>query len=456
MTNSSWKNEDLGQLYAVVACVFLFSIFCWIVYKFCQPSSWCTLLNVAICWQSWVVATTLLLDGKICPATISSTTIAVDENSNISTTISIDSLWNVYSQCCVCSFGLTRSSPSSLNSPKFATTFNLFNLSPSVFHYYVLTRPASSLSPELWDSHPFPMSRNGLEYASHLDEELFTNIRASNLASTVHDQESLLCGTDVGEWVKRFVHCGRRGMLVLSCVSYEVDCLFVHWYEAVEYERDLSMLVETMMDRCYPNLVRCPLFCTVLSITCNWPIGLFVRRVIATLSFYCISMSGRYIPDGTTSSCLSFPHGIVQVIASKPCLLARVGRVSPTLLSDASSLFILCGYMLRNHFRLDRDWCVVMSEFFVSLFISFFWTACRGNIASVSGNSGILNLKKGIIVSLPFCRESHTEQHHVCFNYCTKAPVKCVSDTLLIFVLERFIGVAVSRRGIPMNSSQRW
>lgn len=55
----------------------------------------------------------------------------------------------------------------------------------------------------------------------------------------------------------------------------------------------------------------------------------------------------------------------------------------------------------------------VTSEFVVCLFISFLGLACAGTITSVSDESRVLSVKKGILVSLPSRLRSHIEQYNL-------------------------------------------
>lgn len=77
------------------------------------------------------------------------------------------------------------------------------------------------------------------QYASYLDALRFMDIRASNGELTIRDRHNLLGNTDVGTWVKGWLHCGGRDMSMWRCVSSEDDSPFVWCYKKVEYGKDL-------------------------------------------------------------------------------------------------------------------------------------------------------------------------------------------------------------------------
>lgn len=68
-------------------------------------------------------------------------------------------------------------------------------------------------------------------------------MHASDLASTVHDRQTVLREPVVGACIRDWLYCGGPGMSLLRFVGSEVDCRFVRCYEEVEYERDFSTLM---------------------------------------------------------------------------------------------------------------------------------------------------------------------------------------------------------------------
>lgn len=71
------------------------------------------------------------------------------------------------------------------------------------------------------------------------------------------------------------------------------------------------------------------------------------------------------------------------------------------------------GYIPRHHPRQELVGHIAKSEFLVYTFISIHGLACTGISASVSGDSRISSLKKGIPVSLPLSLCGHIEQSNV-------------------------------------------
>lgn len=107
--------------------------------------------------------------------------------------------------------------------------------------------------PEFCDPMPPPVSRYVREYASYLDALRFMDMRASAL--NVGDRHDLWHGTDVRAWVKPRLHCGERGMSLSLWLTSKVDCAFVRWYEEVQYETDLSTLVQCFNAQRLPEIV---------------------------------------------------------------------------------------------------------------------------------------------------------------------------------------------------------
>lgn len=108
---------------------------------------------------------------------------------------------------------------------------------------------------------------------------------ASDCALTVLDRHNVLHDTNVGALVKRWLNCGESGMPVSRRVSSEVDCSFVHCYEKVKYEENLSTPV-----RCFHEQPLLKLICHFLSsvghlVTCISPNASVTGSMTATLSF---------------------------------------------------------------------------------------------------------------------------------------------------------------------------
>lgn len=65
-------------------------------------------------------------------------------------------------------------------------------------------------------------------------------MHATDRAVTVVDCPYVLCNTDSGTWVKRWMHCGGRGMSISRCIGCKVDCPTVSCYEEVEQKKNMS------------------------------------------------------------------------------------------------------------------------------------------------------------------------------------------------------------------------
>lgn len=98
------------------------------------------------------------------------------------------------------------------------------------------------------------MLRYGPEYLYYLDASRFTDMRVSNRALTLRALRNVWRDTDVGAKVKHWLHGSGRGMSVLRCVVSEFDCPFFCCYIMVEYEKDLSVLVQRLDGQPLPEL----------------------------------------------------------------------------------------------------------------------------------------------------------------------------------------------------------
>lgn len=80
----------------------------------------------------------------------------------------------------------------------------------------------------------------GQEYASCLNALDFTVTRVTCHILIVVDRQGMLRDTDVGAWVRYWLHCGESGMSASCCVQLKVDCPFGRGFEEVEYKKKLS------------------------------------------------------------------------------------------------------------------------------------------------------------------------------------------------------------------------
>lgn len=94
-------------------------------------------------------------------------------------------------------------------------------------------------------------------------------------------------------------------------------------------------------------------------------------------------------------------------------LLERVRRILFTLHSDDPAFAYRSSYILRHHCCQDLVLRIAASEFVVRLLLWFLGMACADASTSVSGDSCLLSIKKGILLSLPSCLCDHVEQYNV-------------------------------------------
>lgn len=71
------------------------------------------------------------------------------------------------------------------------------------------------------------------------------------------------------------------------------------------------------------------------------------------------------------------------------------------------------GYILRDSTSQDIVWRIATSKYVICTFISFLGLACAGTSASVPGDSRVLIVKKGIMVSLHSGLHGHIDQGNV-------------------------------------------
>lgn len=88
-----------------------------------------------------------------------------------------------------------------------------------------------------------------------------------------------------------------------------------------------------------------------------------------------------------------------------------------------------------------------MSEFVVGCFILFIGLAFANTSASVPRDSGLLNIQKGVFVSLHLRLRDHIEQYSV-LEVLDDSGCDMSLGFLAYSVLERLTGVFVSRFGI--------
>lgn len=87
-----------------------------------------------------------------------------------------------------------------------------------------VSKPIPSYGPEYHVPQPFPVYRYLLEYLSCLDASCSTDMLASDTALNFRDHQNVLQHIKFSPWVKRQLHCNRRGMFVSRCTSFKVDC----------------------------------------------------------------------------------------------------------------------------------------------------------------------------------------------------------------------------------------
>lgn len=81
--------------------------------------------------------------------------------------------------------------------------------------------------PEFRDLSPFPVSRYICGYNSCLDVRLFAVMYESGVALAIRDRNNATPLTSVKGWVKRWLHCGGRGMYFSGFVRTPADMPFV-------------------------------------------------------------------------------------------------------------------------------------------------------------------------------------------------------------------------------------
>lgn len=77
-----------------------------------------------------------------------------------------------------------------------------------------------------------------------MDVSRFTDMRASDCELAVCDLHNLFRDSNVGTWVKRWVHFGGCGVSLWRCSSFKIDCPVVRYYKVVENEKYLYTLVK--------------------------------------------------------------------------------------------------------------------------------------------------------------------------------------------------------------------
>lgn len=125
--------------------------------------------------------------------------------------------------------------------------------------------------------------------------------------------------------------------------------------------------------------------------------------VTANLSSFYISLPVQHLNGGIASNEVIFQCRIAQVFTWRPRLVAGVWRVSFTLRSEAPSLCIL----VRVHpLALPSPTSVLLhcDIRVIGCFTSLLEPAWTSTSSSVSGNSGLLCVKKCILVLVPFLK----------------------------------------------------
>lgn len=108
-------------------------------------------------------------------------------------------------------------------------------------------------------------------------------------------------------------------------------------------------------------------------------------------------------------------------------------------------------YVLKHHPSYDLLWRIAMLEFMVCTSTSLLGLACTGNSASVFGDSHVLTIKKGILVSFPLRLCGYFQQNNV-FKLLPDSDYGMNLVFLIIAVSGRLIGVEPSRHGILTTS----
>lgn len=116
----------------------------------------------------------------------------------------------------------------------------------------------------------------------------------------------MLPDTEVGAWIKPWLHCGGHDMFVLRSVCSEVDYHFLWCYEQVEYEKDFLMVVWRFDEQPLPKIVP-----SLVDLCCPFSHPCFAEHLDylardCDLSFVCVVMRGESSLAGTMSSCSPF------------------------------------------------------------------------------------------------------------------------------------------------------
>lgn len=108
-----------------------------------------------------------------------------------------------------------------------------------------------------------------------------------------------------------------------------------------------------------------------------------------------------------------------ELVHRDPALGESVERVSPPLHSDPGLFAYYTRYILSQYNRQDWAWCIETLAFIVCIFISFLGLAWDGTSSSSTGDSHLLSIRKGALVSLHQRLCVHNKQH-----ICTRLTVR--------------------------------
>lgn len=141
----------------------------------------------------------------------------------------------------------------------------------------------------------FPVCCCVQEYGFYLDAVRLTEMRAWNRALTFCGRHNVLCNSDVGWRVKRWLHCSERDVFVSHFTGSEVDCTIFAAMKRLTMRRTFRHWSDVLMSSRGPNLARCLSPSVIFSVTCTSLNVLIVGRVTVTSSFVFVGMPKGYL-----------------------------------------------------------------------------------------------------------------------------------------------------------------
>lgn len=299
------------------------------------------------------------------------------------------------------------------SSENISSSLNLSILS-ATYHIMSVFKYAPSCGPEFCKSPSFPVSRYVREYVSYLGVLRFTDMRAIDRALTVPDRHNVLRNFKVGESVKPWFHCAGPALSISRCVGFEDNCRFVRCTEDVEYEMDLSALVQHFNRQSLP---KSEWLVAVLRRSCN---HLNFADHFNYWSRNCnfeLHLRGHswWIFSGWDNIDL-----IALLLSQQPSYYFG----TPGWLWDLEGYHLSCvwtslvfayysRHTLKHHPFQDSVWRIVTSEFVVCPFIKFLALAGAGISVSASRNGHMLSVKERILVLLHLSLHGHIKQYNI-------------------------------------------